>query len=131
MLQIRKPISLGRCLLVAGSLLAANAAYADETCVAGNWQVSNVSDMPAAQYQTEHFAFRWTGNQVKQADVVAAGKQLELIWDKFINQIKFPQPYCNATVKYKANIHIDPSRSDRRGCRWRHDGGLDRPRRVA
>ncbi|UPT55336.1 Svx/AvrXca family virulence/avirulence protein [Dickeya zeae] len=109
MSQIKKHISLGRCLFVAGSLLAANAAYADETCVAGNWRVSNVSDMPAVQYQTEHFAFRWNSNQVKQADVVAAGKQLELIWDKFINQIKFPQPYCNATTKYKANIHIDPS----------------------
>ncbi|MFV8756862.1 DUF6055 domain-containing protein [Nannocystaceae bacterium ST9] len=26
-----------------------------------------------------------------------------------MNQIQYPEPYCKQTVKYKANIHIDPT----------------------
>ncbi|UFK40321.1 Svx/AvrXca family virulence/avirulence protein [Pectobacterium parvum] len=98
------------CLLVLSGALMVNTANAAEACVAGNWQVDNsITDMPSVKYQTEHFAFRWNNNDVNRNDAVAAGQKLEQIWDKFIKQIQFPEPYCKQTVKYKANIHIDPT----------------------
>ncbi|WES88952.1 Svx/AvrXca family virulence/avirulence protein [Dickeya fangzhongdai] len=112
MSQIRKHISLGRCLLAAGSLLAANAAYADETCTTAQWQTGGASDMPPVQYQTEHFAFRWkdsNNSQIDRNNVVAASRQLELTWNQYMTKVKFPEPYCNSNVKYKANVHIDPT----------------------
>ncbi|MEH2919581.1 Svx/AvrXca family virulence/avirulence protein [Samsonia erythrinae] len=110
MSKIKTMVTPLNCLLILSGALMLNTANAAETCVAGDWQVDNFNnDMPSVQYQTEHFAFRWNNNDADRNDVIAAGQKLEQIWDKFINQIQFSEPYCKQTVKYKANIHIDPT----------------------
>ncbi len=63
--------------------------------------------MPAVQYQTAHFAFRWNGTTATQAQAQAAGVMLETIWDTYMNKVGFTEPYCDTATKYKANIHID------------------------
>jgi hypothetical protein len=78
-------------------------------CVPGGWTVvSGTPDEKAVQYQTEHFAFRWKDGDVNMTDAVAAGQYLEVVWKTFINEVKFPEPYCDTASKHKANININP-----------------------
>ncbi|MBB3835917.1 hypothetical protein FHR55_004181 [Xanthomonas arboricola] len=94
--------------LIAAGLGAA--ASASAACTAGSW-VARVNEvgMPPVRYETAHFAFRWNGSGVSDADLRAAGEHLEMVWDTFINRLQFPEPFCNAGTKYKANLHLDPS----------------------
>ncbi|WP_372361771.1 Svx/AvrXca family virulence/avirulence protein [Xanthomonas sp. NCPPB 1325] len=100
----RRLLTLG---LIAASLGAA--ASASAACTAGSW-VARVNEvgMPPVRYETAHFAFRWNGSGVSDADLRAAGEHLEMVWDTFINRLQFPEPFCNAGTKYKANLHLDP-----------------------
>ncbi|MGM3191648.1 Svx/AvrXca family virulence/avirulence protein [Dickeya dadantii subsp. dieffenbachiae] len=113
MTQIRTVTRMVNSALIIGGLFTLAPAFADETCVAGNWQAdTTATDMPPVKYQSAHFAFRWKdsdNNKLNAADVETAAKRLELAWDKYVNQIKFPEPYCNGKVKIKANVHLDPS----------------------
>ncbi|WP_033577026.1 Svx/AvrXca family virulence/avirulence protein [Dickeya chrysanthemi] len=99
--------------LILGGLFALTPAFADETCITGNWQAdTTATDMPAVKYQSAHFAFRWKDSDAGKVNinsVETAAKRLEEAWDKYVNQIKFPEPYCNSKVKIKANVHLDPS----------------------
>lgn len=79
------------------------------TCVVGNWQVGQSSGMPAVRYQTTHFAFRWNGSLVTDSAAINAGAYLESVWQDFILNRAFPEPYCQTATKYKVNIHIDAS----------------------
>jgi hypothetical protein len=79
------------------------------TCVVGNWQVGQSSGMPAVRYQTTHFAFRWNGSLVTDSAAINAGTYLESVWQDFILNRAFPEPYCQTATKYKVNIHIDAS----------------------
>ncbi|NYI20234.1 hypothetical protein FHR53_003402 [Xanthomonas arboricola] len=101
----RRLLTLG--LIAAGLGAAASASAA---CTAGSW-VARVNEvgMPPVRYETAHFAFRWNGSGVSDADLRAAGEHLEMVWDTFINRLQFPEPFCNAGTKYKANLHLDPS----------------------
>jgi len=65
--------------------------------------------MPAARYQTAHFALRWNGAAVTDAHAQAAGALLETAWDTYMNKVAFTEPYCDTATKYKVNVHIDPS----------------------
>jgi hypothetical protein len=65
--------------------------------------------MPAVRYQTTHFAFRWNGSVVADSAAINAGAYLESVWQDFILNRAFPEPYCQTATKYKVNIHIDPS----------------------
>ncbi|KHL52511.1 Svx/AvrXca family virulence/avirulence protein, partial [Xanthomonas cannabis] len=100
----RRLLTLG--LIAAGLGAAASASAA---CTAGSW-VARVNEvgMPLVRYETAHFAFRWNGSGVSDADLRAAGEHLEMVWDTFINRLQFPEPFCNAGTKYKANLHLDP-----------------------
>ncbi|PPT96284.1 Svx/AvrXca family virulence/avirulence protein [Xanthomonas arboricola] len=94
-------------VLIAMGLGTASSASA--ACTAGNWMVGAAEvNMPGVRYQTAHFAFRWSGNGISGADVRAAGEYLEQVWDIYLNRIRFPEPFCNASTKYKANLYIDP-----------------------
>lgn len=79
------------------------------TCVVGNWQVGQTSGMPAVRYQTTHFAFRWNGSLVTDSAAINAGTYLESVWQDFMLNRAFPEPYCQTATKYKVNIHIDAS----------------------
>lgn len=79
------------------------------TCVVGTWQVAQSSGMPAVRYQTTHFAFRWNGSVVSDSAAINAGTYLESVWQDFILNRAFPEPYCQTASKYKVNIHIDAS----------------------
>ncbi|QDI04004.1 avirulence protein [Xanthomonas cerealis pv. cerealis] len=92
----------------AGLALAPHIAHAAAVCSAGQWVANpNDTDMPAVRYETTHFAFRWEdAEQVPRADLEAAGKELELIWNTYINRIRFPEPYCASATKYKVSIYL-------------------------
>ncbi|MCL1499704.1 Svx/AvrXca family virulence/avirulence protein [Xanthomonas nasturtii] len=95
--------------LIAAGLCSASTASA-AGCTAGSWVARTTeAGMPAVRYETAHFAFRWNGNGVSDADLRAAGEHLEMIWDTFINRLQFPEPFCSSASKYKANLHLDPS----------------------
>lgn len=79
------------------------------TCVVGTWQVAQSSGMPAVRYQSTHFAFRWNGSVVSDSAAINAGTYLESVWQDFILNRAFPEPYCQTAAKFKVNIHIDPS----------------------
>ncbi|APP75905.1 Svx/AvrXca family virulence/avirulence protein [Xanthomonas vesicatoria] len=101
----RRLLTLG---LIAAGLGAASSASA--ACTAGSWVARvNEAGMPPVRYETAHFAFRWNGDGVSDADVRAAGAHLEMVWDTFINRLQFPEPFCTVATKYKANLHLDPS----------------------
>lgn len=79
-------------------------------CAAGAWKV--VSGFPEEQtvrYETEHFAFRWKGDDVRLDDAKVAGQEFELIWTTFMGKVAFPEPFCDTADKHKANINIDPT----------------------
>ena len=81
-----------------------------EDCVDGTWTTPTV-DMYDEQYHTEHLSFRWeTGDtSVDQEEVETAGEWLEYVWDVYITQTGFPEPYCDSTTKYRVNIELDSS----------------------
>ncbi|MDC8746661.1 DUF6055 domain-containing protein [Xanthomonas campestris] len=98
-------------LLTAGLIAAGlgSASVATAACTAGTWTArTDEPDMPPVRYETTHFAFRWNGDPVALADVRAAGQHLETAWDYFITTLKFPEPACASSTKYKANVHLDP-----------------------
>jgi len=86
-----------------GFALASHVAHVAAVCSTGQWVANpNDTDMPAVRYETTHFAFRWEdAEKVPRADLEAAGKELELIWNTYINRISFPEPYCASARKYK------------------------------
>lgn len=80
--------------------------------------------MPAVQYETTHFAFRWTGSTVTVAQAQAAGVLLEQIWDVYMNTVGFTEPYCDTATKYKVNIDINSSYGLSGGTTGTRDMGM-------
>lgn len=81
-----------------------------ETCTPGSWTVvSGVPEEQAVRYETQHFAFRWKGDDVKLADAQTAGVKLEEIWTYYMGPVAFTEPYCDTAKKHKANINLDPT----------------------
>jgi Family of unknown function (DUF6055) len=78
-------------------------------CVAGNWQVSPANGMPAVRFETTHFAFRWNGSVATTSAASTAGNYLETVWQHFMLNTGFPEPYCQTASKFKVNIHLDPT----------------------
>lgn len=89
--------------------LASPMIAAAATCVVGTWQVGQSSGMPAVRHQTTHFAFRWNGSVVADSAAINAGAYLESVWQDFMLNRAFPEPYCQTATKFKVNIHIDAS----------------------
>ncbi|SEN68793.1 hypothetical protein SAMN05192583_3314 [Sphingomonas gellani] len=128
--------------LLVGSALAtttsaAPPAAAAAGCMAGRWAAAAdpapVRDEPVrpVRLQTTHFAFRWAGDVVSNAEAESAGTYLEYVWSQFIGRLGFPEPDCAATAKLKVNIVIDPSfgltggvDDDRHIGMWIGPGGL-------
>src|ERR1044072_1778703 len=106
-------VTLGVAAAPAASLAATTVVQpsiaAAAACVVGNWQVGQSSGMPAVRYQTTHFAFRWNGWVVADSAAINAGTYLESVWQDFVLNRAFPEPYCQTATKYKVNIHIDAS----------------------
>ncbi|CAN5432912.1 Svx/AvrXca family virulence/avirulence protein [soil metagenome] len=97
-------------LLAATALLATStAAHAAPACTAGAWTVVDSANMPPVRYQTEHFAFRWKGDDAQLAQVTEAGKHLEMVWRLYRDTIGFREPDCAAATKRKVNVHLDPT----------------------
>lgn len=93
------------------------------TCVAGTWRAvaadpkDRINAVLPLRFETDHFAFHWTGEVASQADAEAAGKHLEFVWDQFIRVIGFPEPDCGTATKRKVNIFI--------GADYGLSGGMD------
>src|SRR5688572_26946120 len=78
-------------------------------CVPGTWRIGNPSGAAPVRFETTHFAFRWNGSTTTTQAASTAGTYLESIWQHFMMNTAFPEPYCNTADKFKANIHIDPT----------------------
>ncbi len=81
---------------------------ATPACVPGSWTIVGTGTLPPVRFQTDHFTFRWNGDEVPLDRAAEAGKTLETIWDTYINKVGFAEPFCETPAKYKINIHIDP-----------------------
>ena len=86
-----------------------NAVAAAATCVPGTWRVGNPSGAAPVHFETTHFAFRWNGSTTTTQTASTAGTYLESVWQHFMLDTAFPEPYCGTATKFKANIHIDPT----------------------
>lgn len=62
--------------------------------------------MPAVQYESAHFAFRWSGTTTTVAAAQNAATMLEKVWTTYMDKAGFTEPYCDTATKYKVNIHI-------------------------
>jgi hypothetical protein len=79
-------------------------------CVAGTWSVVEADPEFLLRDETTHFAFRWKdGTTVKPTDLEAAKVKLEEIWQVFVVQNGFPEPFCDTAEKHKVNVSLDPS----------------------
>ncbi len=78
-------------------------------CTPGTWRVGNPSGAAPVRFETTHFAFRWNGSTTTTQAASTAGTYLESIWQHFMLNTAFPEPYCATANKFKANIHIDPT----------------------
>ncbi|KQN00085.1 hypothetical protein ASE78_17605 [Sphingomonas sp. Leaf25] len=74
-------------------------------CITGEWRVAG--GVPAeTRYQTDHFAFHWTGDVVAQADAVKVGQALENVYRVYATTIGLKPPQCESSDKMKININI-------------------------
>jgi hypothetical protein len=82
------------------------------TCAAGAWQVAATDPSDAAnsalplQMESEHFALHWKPDTVEPDVAKAATKHLEYVWNYFLGTLKFPEPHCGSTTKFKVNAYI-------------------------
>lgn len=96
---------------------------APASCTAGNWTAvaADPNDPKNAalplQFETTHFAIRYQPGTTSAATAAAAATQLETVWNYFIGTIGFPQPFCTASAKNKANVFI--------GIDYGLSGGVD------
>ncbi|MEY4505792.1 MAG: hypothetical protein RL297_370 [Pseudomonadota bacterium] len=82
-----------------------------QTCVPGTWSANTAHTMEGKtlQYQTEHFAFSWAGQDLTQADAEIFGNNLEAIWSLYRDKVGWPEPYCDTADKKKVNVFMDPN----------------------
>lgn len=61
------------------------------------------------RYESEHFAFYWPdGTNVTVQNAQTAATTLEMVWSTYFGHpVYFPEPYCNASQKWKAAVHFD------------------------
>lgn len=113
-----KRSALDRAALLTASVLAlafAHEARADNTapaakaCVAGAWSPAASPAMPPVRYETEHFAFRWKGDDATLEAARTAGVHLEHVWRVYMVDVGFREPDCDRAAKTKVNIHLDPT----------------------
>jgi hypothetical protein len=106
------------------------------TCTAGTWVAGGPSpDRSTAKLikESAHFAI-YSEENISDADATNALNTLEtVVWENLFNSNLFmPEPFCNATTKYKPSIHVRTGdglsaggwRADRVGM-WIGPGGLN------
>ncbi len=111
-IALKTSAALRPCLLALAVCLPAQAqtSATPATCVTGPWSVIKGDPNDAdVRYETPHFAFRWKADQVQMADARSAGAKLEAIWQLYMTQIGFTEPFCDTAEKHKANINLDPT----------------------
>ncbi|KQT33823.1 avirulence protein [Sphingomonas sp. Leaf412] len=94
-----------------------------QVCAAGTWTVvaPDPNDQTNAalplQYQSTHFAFRYNSGTTTLSTVQAAATHLEAVWEHYMGNIGFPEPYCASSAKKKANVYV--------GVGYGLSGGID------
>ena len=74
-------------------------------CVVGEWRTAG--GVPTdTRYQTDHFAFHWTGDAVSQPDAVKVGQALENVYGTYATTIGFKPPQCESSDKTKINVNV-------------------------
>jgi Family of unknown function (DUF6055)/Ricin-type beta-trefoil lectin domain len=61
------------------------------------------------QYETDHFALSWAGNDMTPAKAQEMGGNLEKIWTVYMGKVGWPEPYCDTADKKKVNVMLDPT----------------------
>lgn len=60
-------------------------------------------------HPSEHFVLRWNdgdGVNISQTQINQALNTLESVWDKYINELGFPEPYWDTATKYKVSVNV-------------------------
>ena len=77
-------------------------------CVTGSWMDPGSTTNDPAQCFSTHFVVHSLAGTITPAQCQAALNQLEnVIWPAFFGPpLFFPEPYCNAAIKWKASVHV-------------------------
>ncbi|MDW6004197.1 DUF6055 domain-containing protein [Vibrio mangrovi] len=81
-----------------------------DSCVSGNWQTPSSTGDTGQPLRAEstHFAVYWAdGTNINTDQARTALNTLEHVWSVYYgNNVKFQEPYCNSSQKFKATVHF-------------------------
>ncbi|SHO56889.1 DUF6055 domain-containing protein [Vibrio quintilis] len=94
------------------------------SCVSGTWQTPSTTGDTGQplRIESEHFSAYWAdGTNITTSKAQTALNTLETIWTAYFGRIKFKEPYCESSQKYKATVHFGNS-FGLTGGGWYKDG---------
>ncbi len=96
-------------------------------CVSGSWNSPGDTGENGAplRLQSDHFAVYWRdGTDITNEKAQAALDTLEHVWEVYFGEtVRFQEPYCDSSIKWKATIHFDND-YPLWGGTWFRDGNL-------
>ena len=117
----------GQCGMTQGDDIWAQGCEVEiSSCVPGSWSAPVTTDDFGAplRIESEHFAAFWQdGTDVTETSARQALETLEAVWNKYIHNVGFHEPFCDSDIKWKATVHI---RNDigLTGGTWYADGKI-------
>lgn len=109
-------LGCGLLLLLAFGMLATDTAAQESSfvsagnaaCVEGSFEVLDPGRSTTI-HSSEHFAVRWNASDevtLSASEIQFGLNVLEDLWRVYVEQIEFPEPYCDSATKYKVSVNV-------------------------